>query len=422
MPIITIGRSDINPIHAEESTKDWDHYEAFSAAEQQGVAGFITWLKAIRLDKLLREIEQVDLRKENALAELKVLAKSVEELISSNRGGDRGIHGFIGERAHVHIRNALALIKGADRVCELIDDNGMTDYWEDGVAVQQKACQYKLGLPSLLDHKAKYPDFIGIGQIPKDFYEKYRNLERLTPAEAGKLTKPDYAIWREIQKVKEAGIVVTPMECTYDEIQKSNIHDTINNRKKQIETEAQRQAAEVEEVHRPTFREGLTVAATSAAVEGVMSGAAEVLHKHHEGKRIKDYDVDDLKDVGKATIKGIGKGAFRGSVVYAAANFTHIPAPAAGAAVTVVFDSTAAVKKYANGQISGAECTAEIGKSAFVATAGAIGAKLGGKICPIPVVGEVVGGFLFSFTADKGFGWVRRNLASRQTDLALVCA
>jgi hypothetical protein len=47
------------------------------------------------------------------------------------------------------------------------------------------------------------------------------------------------------------------------------------------------------------------------------------------------------------------------------------------------------------------ECIYAIEKSVIVATAGGIGAKVGGKICPIPIVGEVVGGFIFSFIMSK---------------------
>ena len=42
-----------------------------------------------------------------------------------------------------------------------------------------------------------------------------------------------------------------------------------------------------------------------------------------------------------------------------------------------------------------------IEKSVLVATAGGVGAKIGGKLCPIPIIGEVVGGFVFSFIASK---------------------
>lgn len=422
MPIVTIDHFEDRTFKREIVQDDFKQHRGASAAEQQGVAGFVSWLKTIRLEKLLHEMEQIDFRRSNALNELKALVKSVEELIASNRGGEKGIHGFIGERAQVYIKNAKALLNGSDRISKLIDDNGMIDYWENGIAVQQKACRDKLGLPHLLDHKAKYPEYSGIGQIPKDFYETYKRLEKLTEAEAGRLTKPDRKIWLEIQKIKKAGIIVKPMECTYDEIQKNTIYDTIDKQEREIKAEATRQEAQAIARHRPTLREGVMVTATSAAVEGVMSGAEEILNKRHEGKRIRDFDLDDAKDIGKAALKGSGKGAVRGAVVYTATNFTQIPAPVAGAAVTVAFDSVSAVKKYTDGKITGAECAEEIGKSALIASAGALGAKIGGKLCPVPVVGEVVGGFIFSFAADKGYVWLRRRLVASQPDLLLASA
>ena len=56
------------------------------------------------------------------MEELKTLTESVEQLLNTNRGGDKGIHGFIGERAHVYITNAWGLMYGEVKVCELIDD------------------------------------------------------------------------------------------------------------------------------------------------------------------------------------------------------------------------------------------------------------------------------------------------------------
>ena len=396
-------------------------YAAATTAEEQGAAGLISWLKSIRLEKLLYEMEQIDFRKTRALEELKALTKSVEELIASNRGGDKGIHGFIGERAQVYITNAWALFRGSARISELIDDNGMIDYWENGIAVQQKACRYKLGLPYLLEHKAKYPTYKGIGQIPKDFYETYKRLEKLTQAEAGKLRRPDRKIWEEIQKVKAEGIIVKPMRLTYSEIQKDRIMGTIDEHQQKIEREARRQETRAAEKHRATVCEAAKTIAASAATEGLMTGTVEILNKRHEGKRLKDFNQSDAKDIGKAVLKGSGKGAVRGAVVYTATNFTHIPAPVAGAAVSVVFDGVSAVSKYAGGRVTGAECAAEIGKSTLLASAGAIGAKLGRKFIPIPIVGEAVGGFIFSFAADKGYGWLNRLLANSRSALVEPC-
>ena len=116
MLISTINHSHIGANRAEADQKQRVRNEAIFIAEQQGVGGIAAWLKAIRLEKLLKEIEQIDLRKTNALGELKALTKSVEELIASDRGGEKGIHGFIGERAQVYItRTSQKNIGSQDR-------------------------------------------------------------------------------------------------------------------------------------------------------------------------------------------------------------------------------------------------------------------------------------------------------------------
>ncbi len=75
-------------------------------AELHGVSATIAWLKSIRIANLLTQMREIDFRIENAMQELRALTLSVQRLISTNRGGDKGIHGFIGERAHVYISNA----------------------------------------------------------------------------------------------------------------------------------------------------------------------------------------------------------------------------------------------------------------------------------------------------------------------------
>ena len=372
-------------------------------AKQNGASAIIAWLKSIRIAKLLEEMRTIDFRKESAMEELRELTESVQHLISSNRGGDKGIHGFIGERAQVYISNAWELIYGKAKICELIDDNGMTDYLEKGIEIQQKACRAngKLGLDHILCHREKYPNFKGKYQIPLDFYEKFKSLGNLTEEEAGKLCRHDWNLWHEIQKVNQAGIEVEPMRVTYGEIQRDTIYGTIDRNKDMLQAEAEKQKSQAIETHKPTVGACLRTAAISSATEGLLTGSAKVIEKCCEGKPLKEFDGQDLKDVGLATAEGSAKGAIRGAAVYIAENYTPVPGVVAGSAVTVAFEGAKAVKQCYDGNMTKEECIYAIEKSAIVATAGGIGAKVGGKICPIPIVGEVVGGFIFSLIMSK---------------------
>jgi len=381
-------------------------------AEENGVSAAIAWLKSIRLDQLLDRMSEIDFRKDNALSELQELANSVEELIKSNRGGDTGIHGFIGERAQVYLSNAWSLINGDARICDLIDDNGMTDYFDNGIAIQQKACRSNgwLGLDHITKHKAKYPTFDGKYQIPKDFYETYERIGQLTEKEAGRLSRHEWNLWHEIQQVKQDGIIVEPMCVTYGEIQRDTIFNTIDKNEEGILKEAQAQADQATEKYKPTAKACIETAVISSAVEGTLSGAAKLIEKRCEGKRIKDYDQEDLKEVCLATAEGSVRGAVRGATVYLVENYTPIPGVVAGGAVSVAFESAKALKRYSDGERTGQECANEIGRSVVTSAAGALGAKLGGTICPIPIVGEVVGGFVFSMVFDKEYGIVAEKL------------
>ena len=391
-------------------TQNWVNFaNSVENAEQNGVSAAVAWLKAVRVAELLERMRQINFREETAMKELEELVRSVDELIKSNRGGDTGIHGFIGERAQVYLTNAWSLIKGEDKICELIDDNGMTDYLEKGIAVQQKACKSNgwLGLDHVMRHKEKYPEFKGKYHIPKDFYEEFQRLAHMSQEQAGRLSRHEWNLWKEIQEVKKAGIIVEPMKVTYAEIQRDTIHDTIESNREALREDARRQSEIATEACRPSIQDCIKTAAVSSALEGVLTGSVKALEKRAEGKHFKDFDKQDIKEIGLSAAEGAVKGAVRGAAVYLTENYTPVPGVVAGGAVTVIFESGKALKKYKEGVLSGQECASAISKSALTATAGAIGAKIGGKICPIPIVGEVVGGFIFSFLADVGFDMVR---------------
>lgn len=409
-PIIKVNQYEGRMTAASEQNNQGTCSVTIECAEQSGLSAAVSWLKTIRLAKLLEQMQTIDFRKENAMKELETLTRSVDDLIRSNRGGEKGIHGFIGERAQVFLSNAWSIINGEAKICELIDDNGMTDYLERGIAIQQKACRSNgwLGLDHILRHGEKYPDFSGKYQIPKDFYETYVKIGNMSQSEAGRLSRHEWNLWNEIQKVKQAGITVEPMKVTYSEIQRDRIYDTIDGQREELLSEAERQSELAVEAHKPTVKACIQTAAVSSVVEGVLSGSAKALEKRFEGKHFRDFDKKDAEDIGVAAIEGTAKGAVRGAAVYLTENYTPVPGVVAGGAVTVAFESGKAIKQYADGDISGKECTKAIGKSVITASAGALGAKVGGKLCPIPIVGEVVGGFVFSFLADKGFNLIVR--------------
>lgn len=425
--MISITRDDQNR-HNDEDLNNSETCSQFiraaKIAEQNGLAAAVSWFKAIRIENLVEQMRKVDLREANAMAELEKLARSVEKLIESNRGGDKGIHGFIGERAQVYLNNAWSLINGEGITSVLIDDNGMVDYIEKGINIQQKACKANgfLGLDHIMAHKTKYPMFDGKYQIPKDFYDEFKRLGSMTKSQAGKLSRHEWNLWNEIQKIKQEHISVEPMKVTYDEIQRDTIFETIKKNTNDIQKEHEKQARTVVESNKPTVKACVGTAVASSAIEGVLSGSAKVVEKRLQGKKLRDYDRQDAKEVGLATAEGSVKGAVRGAAVYVAENCTPIPGIVAGGAVTVAFDSAKAVYKYNKGVVTKGECIDAVAKSIVTASAGALGAKIGGKICPIPIVGEVVGGFLFSFVSDKAYVLIKDKVKCGIVDISTQIA
>lgn len=328
---------------------------------------------------------------EGAQQTIEATRKSIHVLINSRRGGLKGVHGYIGERAQVGISNALSKAKGEKPVYVLIDDNGPVDYMKGNLRVQQKACRAggKLGLDHIEKHNKKY-SFAQQGntlyEIPKDFHEKYDYLRNLPATEAGKLRREEYRLWKNIQKFEadNEGIKVESMHMNYDEIQSNTIDTTLDKYKEENKKIWRERFQAAERKYAATFKEGAKVTACAAATEGVAGGAATVLEKIASGKDIWGFDKNDWKDVGKNTVRGTAKGAIRGGAVYLASNVAGIPVPIASGVMTVAFEAGEEVKRCKRGEISKEECFEKVTKcirrTGVNIACGFLGAKLFSKL------------------------------------------
>lgn len=162
-------------------------------AEHQGYASLVGIVNRIRHEHMEQEISTLNARMTSAMETVQDTESAINDIITSNRGGIKGVHGFIGERVQVGFSNARSLMNGQKPEYFLIDDNGMTDYYRGSTCIQQKACQSDkvLGLTHVKNHAVKYPEFIaekdGIYQIPKDFYETFAWYRDMPSDVAGKL-------------------------------------------------------------------------------------------------------------------------------------------------------------------------------------------------------------------------------------------
>ena len=182
-----------------------DVAQIVKSTQEQGFASWVDYLNQLRLNELLAKLAAQDINLEQALAELQKMKINVAALIASNRGGGKGMHGFLAEAAETGIENARNLVKGLDAACKWINDNGPADLLRDGVEIQQKFVRAggHFGLEAVKEHLEKYPDFIKNGgkyQLPKDFYQGLKRLLAMSQEEAAKESASTYRLWKWVQE------------------------------------------------------------------------------------------------------------------------------------------------------------------------------------------------------------------------------
>ena len=79
--------------------------------QEQAVAAWVNYLNQLRLDNLLNTFRQQDVNLEDALASVDEAIRKIDlEVVAANRGGVKGMHGFIAEVAE--LQNVGSLVQG----------------------------------------------------------------------------------------------------------------------------------------------------------------------------------------------------------------------------------------------------------------------------------------------------------------------
>lgn len=134
--------------------------------QEQAVASWINYLNQIRLDRLMEALNQQDKNWSDAMITIEIaLSKIKEDIVTRNRGGEKGMHGFIVEIAECGIGNARQQIEGEAATHVWVNDNGPVDIMRGAQAIQQKFVQSggHLSLQAVRMHLKAYPDFIKDG-------------------------------------------------------------------------------------------------------------------------------------------------------------------------------------------------------------------------------------------------------------------
>lgn len=257
--------------------------------QEQAVASWVKYLNTIRFENLMNSLNEQDVNLDKAITSLDNTLNEINKLIESDRGGEKGIHGFIAEISEVGIGNAKENIIGKNNVYEWVNDNGVADLVRNGTSIQQKYYQKDLSLNAIVEHLKKYPNFLKEGgkyQIPKDQYEKLQYLRAIPENEANKLATNDGTFslkqWRKVNDFFKEGSIdinsIEPANLEYSEVQKKVVNSTINKEKAKIKEKDNEIRNKIINENKPTLSEGIKVTAISSIVEGGTTFVSLIIH------------------------------------------------------------------------------------------------------------------------------------------------
>jgi hypothetical protein len=381
-----------------------DAVKAVKSTQEQAVAAWIGLINQIRVNELIEGLNQQDHNLQEAMKSMDWALKEIDNLIVANRGGGKGVHGFIAEVAECGLENAQSQLHGDKPVTEWVNDNGAADLLRDGVEIQVKFVNSggKFSLGAVAAHLEKYPDFLdkdGVYQIPKDHLEAVRALYEMSQKDAAKLVSsdggPSYTTWKTVHEYFDSnGISIDDLEASkfeYSEVQKNVIADTMADKKNELAEESERIKKELYESHKPTPQEGAKAAAVGAALETATSFALSVKRHLRDGKRISDLTRDDWVEIAKDSGMGFAKGGIRGGAVYGLNNYTATPASVASALVTASFGVAECTNRFRNGELSEVEFIERSEIACLDASVSAFSSFIGQALIPVPVLGALVG-------------------------------
>ncbi len=390
-----------------------DVAQIVKSTQEQGFAAWVDYLNQLRLNELLAKLATQDINLEQALVELQKMKLDIANLILTNRGGEKGLHGYIAEAAEAGIENARNLVKGLEEACKWINDNGPVDLLRDGVEIQQKFKQSggHFGLEYVKEHLEKYPNFLKNGgkyQIPKDFYQELKQLLAMSQEEAAKESTSTYRLWKWVQKFfAESGIAPDDLEPSlldYDDVKKGTIDKTVQREEEKIKETDQRRRDEAYKASKPTLKQGAQAAAVGAAAEGGMAFCLDIVKKRKQGKRLAEFTAEDWQEVGIDTARGTAQGGIRGGAIYAMTNFTATPAAVANALVTASFGVAAQAYQLQQGNITQEDFIVNSEVLCLDVSVSAVASLLGQTLIPVPVLGAIIGNmagmFMYQIAKD----------------------
>lgn len=375
--------------------------------QEQATASWINYLNQLRLDKLVTVLSQEEGNLSAALDTIRETLKTISKDIVNNgkgRGGISGMHGFIAEVAECGIGNARSQIEGNAPIYTWINDNGPEDLRRGAVLIQQKFVQSgnHLSLQAIQSHLNTYPDFVsngGVYQIPADHYDKIEWLLSISEHDANRMptSTGEFSLkqWKEVHEFFENGTIpkekIEPSALDYDSVQREAYQKTLQKEKEALQNRNQERKCNAYQQSKPSFSEGAVVTVVSAVLEGGVTFGSEIVKKKKQGKKLKDFDADDWKNISKVTSGGFGKGAVRGVSIYMLSNYTATPAAVANSLVTVSFGVAEQTYLFRKGKLNQLEFIENSEMLCVDAAVSALSSIAGQVLIPVPILGAIIG-------------------------------
>lgn len=358
----------------------------------------------MRIDDLIENLNRQNQNLDSAMESMNWALGKIEDLVVTNRGGSKGVHGFIAEVAECGLENAQSLVHDDKPVMEWVNDNGPADLLRNGVEIQVKFVNAggKFSLDAVATHLEKYPDFLdkgGVYQIPKDHLDAIRSLYEMPREEAVKLVSstggPSYSNWKSIHEFFDSsGFSIDDLEASkfeYSEVQKNVIADNMAEEKIRLADESERIKKDIYEEHKPTLQEGAKAAVAGAVLEAGTAFALSVKSHLGNGKRIGDLTQDDWEEIAKDSGMGLVKGGVRGGAVYGLSNYTATPSSVASALVTASFGVADCAYRFRSGELTEIEFIESSEIACLDASVSAFSSFVGQAVIPVPILGALVG-------------------------------
>lgn len=396
----------------------------FNQAFNQGIGAYVNCLNHLRIQDLQiamkiieDEARNVILNKDNASKILDYAKDSIEDVIVKNRGGDRGVHGFIAEFAEEGIVNARRAIEGLKPIVKVLNDNGPADLLIGRNTIQMK---FYNNLRDELEQSFFYNTKMKM-MFPKDHVQVFEKImagakevelngKRLSSKQITDIRQ----IINDITESKGLSSYKSWMKSSaldYKDAQKNSINSLLDSEQKNIyktvklkQQELNKKRLVAQKHALPNLKQANKVARNAAFLQGGLALMSSVYEKYKEGKNIFEFEQSDWLDCGLDTAEGVIKGAISGYSIYGLTNVLGISAPNASALVMATYGMIDIVLKYRTTEITQDEFMNLLTLNVMDASFATIGACIGQTMIPIPVLGSVVGSIASSLIWEIGKG------------------